>query len=75
MARTRNIASIDEKIKNAQEVVERTKRKYDDAVAALEALMEKKDEMKRAMLMEAIMHSNKSTEDILNFLRSDTQIE
>ena len=75
MARTRNIASIDEKIKNAQEIVERTKRKYDDAVAALEALMEKKDEMKRAMLMEAIMRSNKSTEDILNFLRSDTQIE
>ena len=73
MARAKTMISIDEKIAKAQDAVERAKNKYDSAVAELKKVMEKKEEIKRAELIEAITKSNKSYDEILAFLRSDNQ--
>ena len=69
MARAKTMISIDEKIAKAQDAVERAKNKYDSAVAELKKLMEKKEEIKRAELIEAVTKSNKSYDEILAFLK------
>jgi len=69
MARSKTMISIDEKIAKAQDAVERAKNKYDSAVAELKKLMEKKEEIKRAELIEAVTKSNKSYDEILAFLK------
>ena len=73
MARAKTMISSDEKIAKAQDAVERAKNKYDSAVAELKKVMEKKEEIKRAELIDAITKSNKSYDEILAFLRSDNQ--
>ena len=50
MARTKQTVSIDEKIMDAQETVEKTKQKYDAAVKELRNLMEKKEALKKQEL-------------------------
>ena len=60
--------AIDEKIERAQENVTKAKKKYDEAVEALEKLMTRKREMQQKELMTAISNSSKSYEEILRFL-------
>lgn len=71
MARTASAEAINDKIRKAQENVTRTKDKYSNAVAELEKLMEKKNEMKRAEIMDAIARSSRSYEEILVFLQTE----
>lgn len=71
MARTRQAASIDEKIAKAQVAVEKTKERYEVAVKELRSLMEKKDALKKQELFKAIEDSSKSYEEIYDFLMSD----
>lgn len=70
MAR-RTIISIDEKIEKAKASVERLKAKYDAAVDELNNLMAKRDELKKEELITAIISSNKSYDEILNFIKND----
>jgi len=70
MDKIRQASSIDDKIVKAQENVERSKAKYDVAVAELKQLLAKKDAMKKDELMNAIIRSKKSYDEILEFLKS-----
>ena len=70
MDQIRQASSIDDKIVKAQENVERSKAKYDAAIAELKQLLAKKDAMKKDELMNAIIRSKKSYDEILEFLKS-----
>lgn len=60
--------SIDIQIQRQQEVVDKAKAKYDAALADLNSLLEKKDELKKQELIKAIENSNLSYDDIMNYL-------
>ena len=65
--------SIDEKIDQQKEVVLKIKEKYDAAVAELEKLMRKRDEIRNKELLQAISDSDKSYEEIMRFLRTEKE--
>ena len=64
----RRSISIDEKIERAKEHVFKCKDKYDEALAELVALQEKKSDQQKQELLEAMENSSRSYEDILKFL-------
>lgn len=68
MARTAGIETLEKKIEKAQDDVVRTKEKYDTAVRKLSDLMDKKDALKKEQLVNAIMKSDKTYEEVLKFL-------
>jgi chromosome segregation ATPase len=68
MAKTRQSAAILDKIEKAQEKVVRSKERYDAAVTELKQLMDKKDAMMKGALMDAFTRSNKTYDEILEFL-------
>ena len=70
MARTR--ITIEEKIEKQKAVVSKAKDKYDAALSELEKLMSKRDELRRKELMEAFMKSNRTYDEIMEFLGADT---
>ena len=61
-------ASIDDKIAKAEENVVRTKAKYTEAVKILEELMAKKKAMQTEELMKIFENSNRSYEEVVEFL-------
>ena len=72
MAKTRkrrHSISIDDKISEAQEKLVRTKGRYEKAVETLKALMAKREEFRRKELLEAVMKSEHTYEEILCFIR------
>lgn len=74
MARSRKVISIDEKIEKAQEIVARSKARYDAAVADLKQLMEKKEAMKKEELIKAITSSRRSYEEIMVFIQDGAKM-
>ena len=68
MARTGSKNLIDDKITKAQDAVVRAKTRYEAALADLENLMIKKEEMKKEELYAAIGKSSKSYDEIMRFL-------
>ena len=71
MARLVAIESIEQKIEKAQMDVVKAKHRYDAAITRLECLMDKRDAIKRDVLVATIMKSNKSYEEVLRFLNND----
>ena len=69
MARS-NIQTIDEKITQAQEQVVRTKAKYDEAVTALEELLEKKRAIQNEELLRLFANSSRTYDEITAFLKA-----
>ena len=69
MARMKLADSIDAKIAKAQDTVVKVKTRYDSALAALEDLMAKKDELLRKELLEAFVKSGKSYAETMKFLK------
>ena len=67
--KARRSATLDSRITAAQEKVVRAKERYENAVKALEALMERREEIRRRELMEAVRKSDHSYEEILCFIR------
>ncbi len=65
--------TLDQKIERAEAEVARTKQRYESAVAALEQLMELRDEGKRQELFKALAQSNRSYAEIMAFIRSDPE--
>ena len=63
--------SLDRKIEVAQEKVVKTKEKYETAVTELKQLMDKRDALKKEELIAAIKRSDKTYEEILEFIHSD----
>lgn len=75
MARTTSAASLDEKIEKAQQSVVKAKKKYEDAVAELKSLLDKRDALKKDELIAAILKSNKDYDEILSFITDSNQDE
>lgn len=67
--KARRSATLDSKIAAAQDKVVRAKARYEKAVKTLEALMEKREEIRRRELMEAVRKSDHAYEEILCFIR------
>lgn len=68
MARTVSIDVLEQKIRKAQEQVSKTKKQYDAALATLSDLLDKKDAIMRDELVKVIMKSDKSFDEVLEFL-------
>jgi dsDNA-specific endonuclease/ATPase MutS2 len=73
MARTRR--SLDERIEEQEQVVSKARERYESEVNKLEQLMNKRDELQKKELMKAIEDSDRSFEEIMQFLQSDTSSE
>ena len=71
----RRSISIDEKINQQKQVVFQAKDKYDAAVAELEKLMKKRDEVRQKELLNAFAASNKSFAEVMSFLRGESPEE
>ncbi|MBP5640867.1 MAG: hypothetical protein J6X55_15405 [Victivallales bacterium] len=67
--KARRSITLDSKITAAQDKVVRAKARYEKAVKTLEALMEKREEIRRRELMEAVRKSDHTYEEILCFIR------
>ena len=68
MARTSGMDALEKKIEKAQETVSRRKKAYDEAIAELSDLLDKRDALRRDELVKAIMKSGRKYEEILAFL-------
>jgi predicted acetyltransferase len=75
MARTIGKDLLEEKIEKAQEDVVRAKKKYDVATATLKQLLDKRQAMRIKEVMAAIAKSNRSYEDIMNYINIDDNAE
>ena len=75
MPRTRKTISIDDKINTQKQVVSRAKAKYESALAELNDLMKKRDEIRNKQLMEAIASSDRSFEEIMAFIKGHSAQE
>ncbi|KUK71607.1 MAG: Uncharacterized protein XD91_1809 [Clostridiales bacterium 38_11] len=73
MARTAQLETLDQKIEKAQSDVVKAKKKYDLVVSTLKDLMDKRDALKRDELINAIMKSDKSYDQILQFIQQSNQ--
>ncbi len=71
MARTRNRITIDDRIEKQKEVVLKAKNRYDSAVAELNTLMTRRDELRSKELIKAISKSDRSYDDILAYINGE----
>lgn len=62
--------ALEQKIEKAQEQVSKTKKQYDAAVAALSDLLDKREALQRDELVKAIMKSDRTYEEVLDFLNA-----
>lgn len=79
MARVRKpgtvIGTLEQQIEKAQEKVIKTKQAYDDAVDALQKLLDKRDAKRKEDLWNAIIKSEKSFDEILKFINTGQKNE
>ena len=75
MARMTSMAVLEQKIEKAQEKVSRTKKEYDAAIAALSDLLDKRDALRRDELVKAIMNSDRTYEEVMEFLNVEKEPE
>ena len=61
-------ATMEEQIQKAQEKVIKIKAAYDTAVESLQKLLDKRDAQRKDELWDAIIKSNKTYEDILQYV-------
>ena len=67
--------SIDDKIEQQKLVVSKAKDKYEAELEQLNQLMKKRDELHNKELLQAIEQSNRSFEEIMDFLSTDDSQE
>ena len=63
--------SIDDKIEQQKLVVSKAKDRYEAELVQLNQLMKKRDELRNKELLQAIAQSNRSFEEIVDFLGTD----
>lgn len=73
MARQISMDALNAKIEKAQQNVLRTKKAYDAANEELKKLLDKRDSLKRDEIVNAIVRSQKSFDEIMAFLSEDEQ--
>ena len=67
--------SIDDRIEQQKLVVSKAKDRYEAELEQLNQLMKKCDELRNKELLQAIEHSNRSFEEIMDFLGTDDSQE
>ena len=75
MARMTSMEALDKKIEKAQGLVSRRKKLYDEAIAALSDLLDKRDALRRDELVKAIMNSDRTYEEVMEFLNAGFEAE
>ncbi len=78
MARGKRIIGIDtvnQQIEAAEAEVIKAKKKYDEATENLKSLLDKKKALQTEELMNAVMKSSHSYEEILRYIQSDSSEE
>lgn len=73
MARQIGMESLNKKIEKAEQNVSKTRVAYEAATAELKELLDKRDALKKDMVVKAIMKSDKSLDEILAFIGGDKQ--
>lgn len=73
MARKR--ISIDVKIERQKDIVSKAKDKYEAELSVLEELMQKRRDMRSKELIKAIENSDRSYEEIMEFLGAKNTLE
>ena len=68
MARPRKNVAIEDRIKEAEKLVEQAKSQYDEALSSLKALLDEQRELQMKKLMDALTKSDKTFEDVLRYL-------
>lgn len=71
MVCTRNRITIDDRIEKQKKVVLKAKNRYDSAVAELNKLMTRRDELRSKELIKAISKSDRSYDDILAYINGE----
>ena len=74
MARSKKNVSMDvinQQIEAAKEAVIRAKKKYEETTDQLKSLLEKRKELQTIELMDAVLKSQHSYEEIICFIKSD----
>ena len=75
MARITAMKALEIKIEKAQAMVSKKKKEYDAAIAVLSDLLDKQDALRRDELVKAIMKSDRTYEEVLEFLNVNTDNE
>ena len=78
MARGKRIIGIDavnQQIEAAEAEIIKAKKKYDEATDKLKSLLDKKKALQTEELMNAVMKSSRSYEEILRYIQSDSSEE
>lgn len=74
MARVTAMQAMQAKIEKAQEAVSKKKKKeYDEAIAVLSDLLDKRDALRRDELVKAIMKSDRTYEEVMAFLNTEQE--
>ena len=66
----RRVIPIDEKIERQKEIVEKTKKKYDEAVNELERLIVSRDDIYKDEILKAYEKSGRTYKEVISFLKS-----
>ena len=72
MPRTRRVISIDDKINEQKQIVSKAKTKYEAELATLNDLLKKRDEIRNKQILEAIASSERSFDDIMDFIKGNS---
>ena len=75
MARTTSMEALEQRVEKAQAQVSKTKKQYDAALTTLSDLLDKQDALRRDELVKAIMKSDKTYEEVLEFLKGGDKAE
>lgn len=75
MARITSMDALETKIEKAQEQVSKAKKQYDTALVKLSDLLDKRDALRRDELVKAILKSDKTYEEVLEFLGTNADEE
>ena len=67
--------TLEQQIEKAQEKIIRTKAAYENAVDALQKLLDKRDAQRKDNLWKAVINSSKSYDEILRFIEDRLQEE
>ena len=73
MARVTAMQAVEAKIEKAQETVSKKKKEYDEAIAVLSDLLDKRDTLRRDELVKAIMKSDRTYEEVMAFLNTEQE--
>ena len=69
----RRSISIDEKIEQQKKVVFQLKDRYDAALAELDRLQQKRNELRNKELLKAIESSDRTYDEIIAFLKNENE--